>query len=95
MTATEKGYAVFPFAAAYGGKRMQPFLFTARRGEVKEHALSHAGEEFVMVLEGEIRFRVGPTDYHMRPGDSLYFDAREPHGMLPVTATARYLDIFL
>ncbi len=95
MTATEKGYAVFPFAPEFAGKHMQPFLFTATQGEVQEHSLSHPGEEFILVISGEIRFRVAETEYLMRPGDTLYFDAREPHGMQPVTATATYLDIFV
>lgn len=95
MTATEKGYAVFPFAPDFARKRMQPFLFTATRGKVEEHSLSHPGEEFILVIHGEIRFRVADTEYLMRPGDTLYFDAREPHGMQPVTLTATYLDIFV
>jgi len=94
MARTEKGYSVFPFAANRGGKRMQPYLFEARRGRVKRHAVSHAGEEFLYVVEGEILFQVGSAEYHLREGDSLFFDATEEHGVQAVSEVARYLDIF-
>lgn len=94
-TRTEKGYAVFPFATEYGSKKMQPFLFTARRGAVKRHALSHPGEEFIHVLEGGMKVAVGDVEYTLQTGDSLYFNAQEPHGIWPVTATVRYLNIFV
>jgi transcriptional regulator with XRE-family HTH domain len=94
-TRTEKGYAVFPFASGFGSKRMQPFLFVAKRGEVKRHSLTHQGEEFIHVLAGELRFVVGGVDYRMAAGDSLYFSALEPHEVIPVSATVSYLDIFV
>ena len=94
MVLTEKGYSVFPFAVSRSGKKMQPFLFEVRRGEVKHHSLSHTGEEFLYVLEGEIQFRVGNIEYGMRAGDSLYFDATEEHGVKAVSEVARYLDVF-
>jgi len=95
MTSTDKGYSVFPLAQAFPKKRIQPYIFTAVRGAVTKHELVHEGEEFILIISGEVRFRVGQTDYLMHAGDSLYFDASEPHGMSPVTATATYLDIFV
>jgi len=94
MAPTEKGYSVFPFAVSRSEKKMQPFLFEVRKGEVKHHSLSHTGEEFLYVLEGEIQFRVGNIEYGMRAGDSLYFDATEEHGVKAVSEVARYLDVF-
>lgn len=94
MARTEKGYSVYPFAATRGDKKMQPYLFEVRRGEVKRHAVSHAGEEFLHVLEGEILFQVGNVEYKMRAGDSLFFDPTEEHGVQSVSKVARYLDVF-
>jgi transcriptional regulator with XRE-family HTH domain len=91
---TENGYWIFPFATGRASKRIQPFLFVARRGEVKEHHVSHEGEEFLYVLEGEMKFQVGAVEYTLRAGDSLYFDAREDHGVMPVSDVVRYIDIF-
>lgn len=53
LTITDKGYSIFPFASEYHKKKMQPFLFTARRDEVKAHSVSHEGEEFIYVVRGE------------------------------------------
>jgi len=94
LARTEKGYSAYPFAASLGAKKMQPFLFEVRKGKVKPHALSHTGEEFLFVIEGEILFRVGHVEYRMRAGDSLYFDATHEHGVTAVSEVARYLDIF-
>ena len=92
---TENGYWIFPFAPEHRAKKMQPFLFVARKGEVKEHHVSHEGEEFLYVLEGEMRFQVGAVEYLLRAGDSLYFDATEEHGVMPISDEVKYIDIFV
>lgn len=91
---TDKGYSFFTFAAGRTDKLMQPFLFEVRKGGVKRHKLSHVGEEFLYVLEGEIKYRVGSAEYRLGPGDSLYFDAEEEHEVTPVSRRARYLAVF-
>lgn len=91
---TAKGYGFHVLAAERHGKVMQPFLFVARRGEVLPGALTHAGEEFIYVLEGELRYRVGAVTYTLGPGDSLYFDSEDEHDFEPVTPEARFLGIF-
>lgn len=94
MARTEKGYSFHVLAAERGEKIMQPFLFEARRGEVMSGAMSHPGEEFVYVLEGQMHYRVGDMTYTLGPGDSLYFDAEEDHDLEPITPTVRYLALF-
>lgn len=91
---TNKGYRFFALAASRPEKLMQPLLFEARRGEVTPGPLRHTGEEFVYVLEGEMRYRVGPVDYHLREGDSLYFDAEQDHDLTPITERVFYLAVF-
>jgi DNA-binding XRE family transcriptional regulator len=41
--------------------------------------ITHQGEEFVRCLEGRIEYCVGPHTYRMEAGDSLMFDATQPH----------------
>ncbi|MEX1010484.1 MAG: XRE family transcriptional regulator [Balneolaceae bacterium] len=95
LAATGKGYNIFPFASKYHKKKMQPFLFVARKGEVVEHAVSHQGEEFIYVLEGVLRFRLEHTEYELKEGDSIYFNSVESHGIMPVTDEVVYLDVFV
>lgn len=93
-TRTAKGYGFHVLSAGRGGKIMQPFLFVAEKDGVKPGLLSHSGEEFVYVLEGQMRYRVGSTTYTLGPGDSLYFDAEEEHDLEPITPEVRFLGIF-
>jgi transcriptional regulator with XRE-family HTH domain len=95
LTRTEKGYSVFPYAASFHEKKMQPFLFTANRGEVVPHRLSHDGEEYVFIIDGEMEMTVGEIAYILKKGDSLYFSSLQKHGIMPITDTVIYLDIFV
>lgn len=94
LVRTEKGYHIFPYASEYHNKTMQPFLFVARKGEVIPHQLSHEGEEFVYVVEGSMKMQVGDTEYILKTGDSLYFNALQKHGIIPITDEVTYIDIF-
>jgi transcriptional regulator with XRE-family HTH domain len=95
LTPTDKGYLIYPYASEYHGKKMQPFLFVARKGEVVFHEVSHEGEEFVYVIKGKMKMQVGETEYLLNTGDSLYFNAVLKHGIMPVTDEVMYLDIFV
>jgi transcriptional regulator with XRE-family HTH domain len=92
---TERGYWIYPFASRYQGKRMQPFLFVARKGEVKEHHLAHEGEEFLYVLEGEMTVQIGTTEHRLRAGGSIYFSSTQMHQVIPKSETVKYLNIFV
>lgn len=94
LTPTEKGYAFCAFAAERVGKAMQPFFFRAKKGGVRPKPLSHQGEEFVYVLRGEMRYRVGAVTHVLKAGDSLYFDAIEDHDLEPLSAVVEFLAIF-
>jgi transcriptional regulator with XRE-family HTH domain len=95
LTKTDKGYFIYPFGPEYHQKKMQPMLLMARKGEVKEHELYHEGEEFIYVIEGEMKMNVGDVEYHLKAGDSLYFNCLQKHGIMPVSDEVRYLDIFV
>jgi len=92
---TEKGYDFFPFASRRVNKAIQAYLFVARKGKMTRQPLSHAGEEFIYVLTGRMKYRVGNVEYTMGPGDSIYFDAEDEHDLQPVTDEVRYLGIFV
>ena len=67
-------------AYATQGKDLQAYLaeFPKRNEEeVTEHF--HQGAEFLYMLEGSIAVRFEQEDHVLRAGDSVYFDATEPH----------------
>ena len=92
---TELGYGIFTKAAGRGDGPMQPMMICARHGEVKRHLVSHPGEEFLFIFEGEMNFAVGGETHLLRKGDSLYFDALQKHGIVSVPDEVKYLDLFV
>lgn len=95
LAPTDKGYFIYPYASDYHEKKMQPFLFVARRGEVKKHELSHDGEEFIYIIKGQMKMQVGEVEYLLKTGDTLYFNSLQKHGIMPVSDEVIYLDIFV
>ncbi len=57
---------------------MEPFLITMVPSEVKELS-THDGQEFIFVLEGEMRAQVRDQVEILRPGDAVYYDSTNPH----------------
>ncbi len=62
------------------GQRLEPFLMTIQPGACSdEEPISHAGEEFVFCMEGEIDYLVGEEWHRLEAGDSLMFQAEQMH----------------
>jgi transcriptional regulator with XRE-family HTH domain len=95
LVKTEKGYSFFAFAVERGEKLMQPFLFVSRKDENdRKNVYSHNGEEFIYILEGEMRYIVGNVEYSLKAGDSLYFDSVEKHTLSAITDEVKYIAVF-
>lgn len=43
---------------------------------------THPGQEFNLILEGEMELYIGGKTIILGEGDSIYFDSSKPHGML-------------
>jgi transcriptional regulator with XRE-family HTH domain len=95
FVATDKGYTIYAVAPHFLNKKMQPVLVYGRKGQVKPHSVFHAGEEFIIVLEGALQAHIGKTAYHLKKGESIYFQASSEHGFVPTTEYAVYLDVFV
>lgn len=62
------------------GNIVQPFAVTMNPGTGSgERMIVHTGHEFVYGLAGCIHYRIEETDYIVKPGDSLIFEAHLPH----------------
>ena len=42
-------------------------------------SIVHPGQEFVCCLEGTLLYQIGDQAYYLEPGDSLLFEASQPH----------------
>lgn len=69
-------------AHTHMGRKMDPFLLCVPSGDVHRDSLTHEGEEFLLVLSGQIEFEYDNCNYSLRKGDSLYFDATVKHRVL-------------
>ena len=70
---------------AYGKKNrnLEPFLVEFDEQTWREELLvSHEGEEFLFLLEGELELHYADQIMTMGPGDSVYYDSNEPHGFV-------------
>jgi len=75
-------------------RRMDPFILTVDQGDERP-ALSHGGEEFMLVLKGRIILEYGDTTETLREGDSAYFDGTTPHRVLnPGKTPAKTLIVY-
>lgn len=64
------------------GKRilLEPYLLTLTKESETYPFFEHPGMEFIYMLEGEMIYAHGDRTFHLRPGDSLLFDAEAIHG---------------
>jgi transcriptional regulator with XRE-family HTH domain len=62
------------------GVSVEPYLITLSADSDVFPTFQHAGLEFLYMLTGEVVYRHGDRKFHMKPGDSLFFDADAPHG---------------
>jgi transcriptional regulator with XRE-family HTH domain len=75
-----EGILIESLGAGLPGQRMGPFLMTLLPGAWGgKEPITHAGEEFVYCLEGEVDYQIQGEWHRLRPGDSLLFLASQPH----------------
>ena len=61
------------------GVVMEPYLILLADDSDVFETFQHDGVELIYMLEGEVSYRHGEQSFHLRPGDSLFFDADAPH----------------
>jgi transcriptional regulator with XRE-family HTH domain len=67
-------------------QQMEPFRMIIEPGSGNIHdPIAHAGEEFVHCLQGEIQYFIGDRAFRLEAGDSLLFEAMQPHSYLNQT----------
>ena len=60
-------------------RRMQPMLVTIEpSSELSSHLFNHKGDEFILILKGEMQLDIENETYVLREGDSIYLDSSIP-----------------
>jgi transcriptional regulator with XRE-family HTH domain len=62
------------------GVVVEPYLITLSTEADIFPTFQHEGLELLYMLEGEVTYRHGDKLFHLKPGDSLFFDADARHG---------------
>lgn len=76
------------------GVVVEPYLISLNEESDVFPTFQHEGIELLYVLEGEVLYRHGDDTFHLKPGDSLFFDADAPHGPEElIHLPARYLSV--
>jgi mannose-6-phosphate isomerase-like protein (cupin superfamily) len=76
-------YGYWNLAYNFHRKKAEPFLVEASP-ETESRPISlntHPGQEFNYVLEGRLLISISGHDIELGPGDCVYSDSSEPHGM--------------
>ena len=76
-------YGYWNLAYNFHRKKGEPFLVEAS-AETEEKPISintHPGQEFNYVMEGRLLISISGHDIELNPGDCVYYDSSEPHGM--------------
>lgn len=96
MRSHRQGIAIESLGVGLRNQQIEPFLFTLEPGaRTGADMITHPGQEFVYCLEGDIVYQIGGETYHLTPGDSVIFDASQPHGFSnPCEQPSRMLIVF-
>ena len=76
-------YGYWNLAYNFHRKKGEPFLVEAS-AETEGKPISintHPGQEFNYLLEGRLLISISGHDIELDPGDCIYYDSSEPHGM--------------
>jgi len=72
------GYHYFLLGKGKTDRHMDPFYIRIEPSESRELS-SHEGEEFIIVVEGEVELRYGQNVFRLQAGDSMYYNSVVPH----------------
>jgi len=73
-----KGLSFKALASDKNGRHMEPFIVDIEPDAVQEKS-THEGEEFIHVLEGNLKLEYGTITQTLKAGDSMYYDSIVPH----------------
>ncbi len=72
------GYSYESLAPEKAERFMEPFIVTLVPTDAEDFS-THAGQEFLYVLKGDVKVQVGDRIDFLKPGDAAYYDSVEPH----------------
>jgi len=68
-----------PLAAGKTDRHMEPLYIEMNPAPENSPTSSHEGEEFLLVLEGEIEVKYGHSTHRVKKGETIYYNSVVPH----------------
>ncbi|HCC37818.1 MAG TPA: XRE family transcriptional regulator [Treponema sp.] len=87
------GYEFTSLAYNFKDRTMEPLEVFLDPSKPPAEQVSHNGQEFNFIIEGKVRVTVAGREYTLEAGDSIYFDARLPHGQSAADGPAKFITI--
>ena len=88
-----KAYKYESLASGFRGRKVDPFIVPE---DTPIYFNSHEGQEFNLVIEGRMLLNINGKELILNPGDSLYFDSAQPHGMMALDGkTVKFLAVIM
>ncbi len=88
QTAKEPGIEISNLAPFFRNKLAEPYYVTYDYDEAQQrmpiHLTTHSGQEFDIVLSGQLKVQVGEHTEILGEGDSILYNSSTPHGMIAV-----------
>ncbi len=78
------GYEYKNLAAMFKNKVAEPFWVKipySKKEEENPKVSKHEGQEFDIVIKGRVKFVIGDNVEILEPGDSIYYNSTNPHGI--------------
>jgi transcriptional regulator with XRE-family HTH domain len=92
------GITMIPLTQRAGGIQAYKLVIPAdgRHGHGQEDLQTHEGYEWIYVLNGHLRLRLGDHDLTLSPGEAAEFDTRVPHWFGPASEAeaVEFLSLF-
>jgi transcriptional regulator with XRE-family HTH domain len=87
-------YRYHSLGAGKADRHMEPFFIKISQSQERINS-SHEGEEFVVVVSGEVELVYGKETYLLKEGDTMYYNSLVPHCLSAVGGDAKiYAVIF-
>jgi DNA-binding transcriptional MerR regulator/mannose-6-phosphate isomerase-like protein (cupin superfamily) len=75
----EAGPGVRMELLAWGNTVMEPHLFRIAPNSGSGESYTHEGEEFLLVMRGQLQIAIDEEEFLLKTGDSFYFESATPH----------------
>jgi len=91
-TGKRKAYTYMSLAPEVKGRHMEALLVQLEEDPEEEISV-HEGEEFIFVLDGIVKMKIGEDAFELEPGDSIYYLSTTPHHISAADGKATILAV--